>query len=388
MLPMIDPGFFKRKGRRRFFPAVLPVLFLAGSILAASGNIMVQRVDITRLPEITVYLTVLDGSGKSILGIADREIEVAIDGVAQAVSSLRSALEGGEHLAIGLVFDRSGSMKKAFAESKQAAIDFLKRMSGDDRVAVLSFDDAVRVDCELSPDRGLVEKAIQGIGLGKDTALYDAVQKGLEILDKASTKRLALVILSDGKDNRSRLKRPDVLSLAKNKSVPLFTIGLGSEIDEGSLIDLASGSGGNFFRAAGPQDLIRLYQTIAEQLRNQYVLTFSSSFGRDDAWHDLQITFREPSGEVMGASRRFLATTSPGVSREALSRFLSRPKRHSQSFSAGLGAILGFVLGILLLSLVGLIRRREPLFWPYIMGLLLAGTLLGAIVGLLAFGIR
>ena len=385
---MNDPGSFKRKGRRRFFPAVLPLFCLAGSVLAASGNIMVQRVDITRLPEITVYLTVLDGSGKSILGIADREIEVAIDGVAQAVSSLRSALEGGEHLAIGLVFDRSGSMKKAFAESKQAAIDFLKRMSGDDRVAVLSFDDAVRVDCELSPDRGLVEKAIQGIGLGKDTALYDAVQKGLEILDKASTKRLALVILSDGKDNRSRLKRPDVLSLAKNKSVPLFTIGLGSEIDEGSLIDLASGSGGNFFRAAGPQDLIRLYQTIAEQIRNQYVLTFSSSFGRDDAWHDLQITFREPSGEVMGASRRFLATTSPGVSREALSRFLSRPKRHSQSFSAGLGAILGFVLGILLLSLVGLIRRREPLFWPYIMGLLLAGTLLGAIVGLLAFGIR
>jgi VWFA-related protein len=349
---------------------------------------MVQRVDITRLPEITVYLTVLDGSGKSILGIADRDIEVTIDGVDQAVSSLRSALEGGEHLAIGLVFDRSGSMKKAFDEAKQAAIDFLKRMSGDDRVAVLSFDDAVRVDCELSPDRGLVENAIQGIGLGKDTALYDAVQKGLEILDKASTKRLALVILSDGKDNRSRLKRPDVLSLAKNKSVPLFTIGLGSEIDEGSLIDLASGSGGNFFRAAGPQDLIRLYQTIAEQLRNQYILTFSSSFGRDDAWHDLQITFREPSGGVMGASRRFLATTGPGVSREVLSRFLSRPKRHSQSFSAGLGAILGFVLGILLLTLVGLSRRREPLFWPYIMGLLLAGTLLGAIVGLLAFGIR
>jgi len=52
-------------------------------------------VDITRLPEIAVYLTVLDDSGKSMLGIADDEIEVTIDGVAQAVSSLRSALEGG-----------------------------------------------------------------------------------------------------------------------------------------------------------------------------------------------------------------------------------------------------------------------------------------------------
>jgi Ca-activated chloride channel family protein len=349
---------------------------------------MVQRVDITRLPEITVYLTVLDDSGKSILGIADQEIEVTIDGVAQTVSSLRSALEGGEYLAVGLIFDRSGSMKKALDETKQAAVNFLKRMSADDWVAVVSFDDMVRVDCELSADRGLIENAIKGIGLGKNTALYDAVQKGLEILGKASTKRLALVILSDGKDNRSRLKRPDVLSLAKDKSVPLFTIGLGSEVEESCLADLASGTGGYFFRAAGPQDLIRLYQTIAEQLQNQYALTFSSSFGRDEAWHDLQLMFKDPAGTTESWSQKFLATTSPGVSRGALSRFLSKPGRHSQSFSAGLGALLGFSLGILLLLLVGLTRRREHLFWPHVLGLLLAGTLLGAIVGLLAFGIR
>jgi VWFA-related protein len=349
---------------------------------------MVQRVDITRLPEITVYLTVLDDSGKSILGIAESEMEVTIDGVAQTVSSLRSALAGGEYLAVGLAFDRSGSMKTALAEAKQAAVDFLKRMSGNDQVAVVSFDDKVRVDCELSSDRGLVESAIKGIGLGKDTALYDAVQKGLEILGKASTKRLALVILSDGKDNRSRLGRPDVLSLAKDKSVPLFTVGLGSPIDESCLTDLATGTGGNFFRAAGPQDLIRLYQTIAEQLQNQYVLILSSSFGRDEAWHDLQLTYRDPSGSAMGTSQKFLATTSPGVSRGALTRFLNMPARRSQASFAGLGALLGFALGILLLLLVGLIKRREPLFWPHILGLLLAGTLLGAIVGLLAFSLR
>ncbi|MBP1768233.1 MAG: hypothetical protein H6P98_2348 [Candidatus Aminicenantes bacterium] len=385
---MIDLGFLRLKGIRRFFLAVLPILLSPGSILASTGNLTIQRVDITKLPEITVYLSVLDDAGKSILGIAAHEIELTIDGAVQVVSSVRSALEGGENMAVGLVFDRSGSMKTALAEAKQAALDFLGRMSAGDQAAVVSFDDTVRVDSELSADLGLADAAVRGIDLGKDTALYDAVDKGLEILGRTSMRRLALIILSDGKDNRSRLKRPEVLAAAKERSVPLFTIGLGSGVDESSLIDLASGSGGSFFRAAGPRDLIRLYQTIADQLRNQYILTFALSSGRDDAWHDLRLVFKAPSGEAMSAGQRFLATTSPGVSREALGRFLGRPKRHSQAFWAGLGAILGLCFGALLLLLIGLVRRPERLFWPYVVGLLLAGTLLGAIVGLLAHELR
>lgn len=383
---MIDPGSSKPKKSRLFLSAVFPFLLASGSVLASPGSLTIQRVDLTRLPEITVYLSILDDAGKSVLGIAPQEIEVTIDGTAQTVSSVRSALEGGEGMAVGLVFDRSGSMKTALEEAKQAVLDFLGRMSAGDLAAVVSFDDKVRVDSDLTADRGLAEAAIRGIGLGKDTALYDAIEKGMEILGRASTKRPALIILSDGKDNRSRLNRSDVLAMAKEKSVPLFTIGLGSGVDEGSLIALSSGSGGNFFRAAGPRDLIRLYQAIADQLRNQYILTFSLSSGRDDAWHDLRLVFKAPSGEDMGAEQKFLATTSPGVSREALSRFLDRPKRLSRSFTAGIGAIIGFSFGAILLLLVGLVRRRERLFRPYVVGLLAAGTLLGAIVGLLAFG--
>ena len=384
---MIDPGFSRPNGLRRFLRAALLILLWTGSASAAPASLTIQRIDITRLPEITVYLSVLDDAGKSILGIAAQEIELTIDGTVQTVSSVRSALEGGESLAVGLVFDRSGSMKSALAEAKQAAVDFLGRMSAGDQAAVISFDDTVRVDLGLSADLELAEAAVQGIGLGKDTALYDAVNKGLDILGRASTKRLALIILSDGKDNRSRLKRPEVLALAKQKAVPVFTIGLGPGIDETSLTDLASGSGGSFFRAAGPRDLIRLYQTIADQLRNQYLLTFSLSSGRDDAWHDLRLVFKAPSGEMMSAGQRFLATTSPGVSREALSRYLGRPKRHGLAFSAGIGAIMGFSLAVVLLFLAGLVRRRARLFRPYIAGLLLAGTILGALVGLLALGL-
>ncbi|MGB7296193.1 MAG: VWA domain-containing protein [Candidatus Aminicenantales bacterium] len=363
-------------------------LCLALPLLPAPGRILVQRLDVSSLPVITVFLTILDDADKGILGIAGEEVEVRIDGAAQTVSSLRSALEGGEYLAVVLAFDRSGSMRKALEETKQAALNFLKRMSADDRVAVVSFDDTVRVDSDLSVDRDVIENAIKGIDLGRDTVLYEAIRKGLEILEKDVTPRKALIMLSDGKDTRSKLSRSEVLSLARDKAVPLFTIGLGSGIDEVCLTELSSGTGGTFLRAAGPQDLLRLYQIIAEQLRNQYILTFSSSFGRDEVWHELELSFRDPTGTTAVWSRRFLATTNPGVSRGALSRYLGGPERHGLAIAGGLGALAGFCLALFIMLVIRLARRNEHFFWPYLFGLALAGTVLGAIAGLLAFGIR
>jgi VWFA-related protein len=388
MARLFAPAQKRRLKRGLFWMTALLSLSSTIPLYSAPGRIMVQRMDISALPEIIVYFTVLDDAEKAILGISSEEIEVRIDGISQAVSSLRSALEGDESLAVVLAFDRSGSMKNALEETKRAASDFLERMSAGDRVAVVSFDDAVRVDCDLSSDQSLVKNAIDGIDLGRDTALYEAIRKGLEILEGASTRRQALVILSDGKDTKSKLKRSEVLSLAKDKAVPIFTIGLGTEVDETCLIELASGTGGSFFPAARPQDLLRLYQTIAEQLRNQYILTFRSSFGQDDSWHDLELSFNDPAGKTAGWRQKFLATTSPGVSRGALSRHLGARDRDDLFVAAGLGALAGFCLGLFLFLLIRLTRGRDRLFWPLILGLVLTCTILGAIVGLLVFGIK
>jgi VWFA-related protein len=241
MARLFAPAQKRRLKRGLFWMTALLSLSSTIPLYSAPGRIMVQRMDISALPEIIVYFTVLDDAEKAILGISSEEIEVRIDGISQAVSSLRSALEGDESLAVVLAFDRSGSMKNALEETKRAASDFLERMSAGDRVAVVSFDDAVRVDCDLSSDQSLVKNAIDGIDLGRDTALYEAIRKGLEILEGASTRRQALVILSDGKDTKSKLKRSEVLSLAKDKAVPIFTIGLGTEVDETCLIELTAG---------------------------------------------------------------------------------------------------------------------------------------------------
>lgn len=357
--------------------------WMARPLFPVQRKISIQRVDLTGLPQISVYFTLTDASDRSVLGISEAELDLSIDDTAQKILSLQSALEGGEFLAVALVIDRSGSMKKSMPQTKEAAVNFVKRMSEGDRIALVTFDDHVRVNADFSYDKSLIGKSINDINLGKDTALYDGVGKSLELLEKMETKRQAVIVLSDGKDNRSQATKENILAEAKKRNISLFTIGLGGDIEEDSLADLAGGTGGTFFKAAEPGDLLLLYQTIADQLNNQYKLVFSSTCGRDDSWHALQIAYRDPSGEEFKASRTFLATTSPGVARGTLSKAQQKGEQRQMALAGGIGALLGFVFALLILVVIKLARPETEFRILYIAGTILTAILLGGILGFL-----
>ena len=120
-----------------------------------------------------------------------------MDDAPQKISSLKSALEGGEYLAIALLFDRSGSMKKALEQTKEAGLAFLKRMSEEDQIAVISFDDTVRVDDNFSKDRALLENAIYYEEVGSIQAAISCYERFLRM---APNHKLA-------QDTRKRLAR-------------------------------------------------------------------------------------------------------------------------------------------------------------------------------------
>ena len=221
----------------------------------------------------------MDETGSSIPGLTENELTIAIDGKEQPISSLTSAFEGGVYLSVALLFDRSGSMKDAIDESKKAGLAFLKGMSGEDRIAVISFDHEVEVNSIFKKDREMSAQAIENISLGGDTALYDAIQKAFVLLDKETTPRQACVILSDGKDTKSRLQRDELLEELKNKNVPIFAINLDTEGDENNLKDLAQKTGGNYFEAATPNELLFLYKVIADQLNFCYDASLPYTIG-------------------------------------------------------------------------------------------------------------
>jgi VWFA-related protein len=354
------------------------------AVPATPVQVSLQRLDVSRLPDIDLYFTVADESGKSVIGLTDREIAVLCDGAVQPVVSLQSAIRGGESLAAVLLFDRSGSMKTAVDRAKDAAAGFIRRLSVDDQIAVVSFDQTIKVDLPLTTDKAAGEAAVRAILPGENTALFDAVREGLLQTGGAATKRLALIILSDGMDTRSRATLEEAAAEAKAQGVAVFSIGLGDKVDAAKLEALAAATGGRYFAASRAEDLLILYQTIGEQLQNQYRLTFRPAFGRDEAWHQLEIRFTPPGGGISASAKRdFIASIGPGISRKTVGGFERKLAERDLVLWGGIGAAFGALLGLLLGVLLKALRPDLRLRISAFLGLLLLCALLGGLVGVI-----
>jgi Ca-activated chloride channel family protein len=163
---------------------------------------------------------------------------------------------------ISFVFDRSGSMAgDPLRQAKQGALDFLEQLDGRDRVSLLMFNDKVPDATEpllLGSARGELNQTVSGTFADGGTALYDAVAKAhdkLAELAKQNSKRTyAVVVLTDGKDEHSKLDFPGVKAIVKQPvevseaSVRLFTIAYGPGADAKLLADLAESGGGASFK--------------------------------------------------------------------------------------------------------------------------------------------
>lgn len=177
---------------------------------------------------------------------------------------------------IAFVFDRSGSMAgEPLKQAKQGALDFLAQLDGRDRVSLLLFNDQVPAPTEpllLSEARDRLKETVSGTFADGGTALYDAVAKAhekLAELAKQNPKRTyALVVLSDGKDEHSKLQVAQIKDLVKQPTelseagVRLFTIAYGAGADTQLLGELSESGGGATFK--GDASSIRqVYRDLA-----------------------------------------------------------------------------------------------------------------------------
>jgi len=348
---------------------------------APDRAVTLQRVDVTRLPAIDVCLTVTDGDGIPVRGLTARDVSVSIDGTPQRIDSMATAVSRGATLAVALLFDRSGSVKAAQEAIKDAAVEFLRTLGPDDQLAVISFDDKVSIDGPLSTDRAALEAAVRGISIGRNTALYDALQAALGVLKGARARRHAIVVLSDGKDTSSTAKAADVLAAAQKQGVPVFTIAINDAVDAGVLGRIAHDTGGDALAASKPDEVRRLYQTIGSRLVNQYLLTITSTFGEDGAWRRLSVSV--PGGTTAApaaAERQFIATTGLGVSREVISAAEQRAEQQGWAIGAAIGAGAGMAAGLLLVLLVRVARPRAALRPLLVVAVVVLTGLVGGIV--------
>ncbi len=253
----------------------------------ASPQIRITQVDNSKFPQVTVYVSVMDASGAPV-GVDPSTIQISENG--QAMKSISAngtgQAKGPGQLTTLLVIDVSGSMATAnkLVAAKSAAKAYVDQMRPGDQAGVVAFDTKVNVVQAITSDQQALTKAIDSLQPGSDTAMFDALVNAEQLLVNVSGRK-AIVVLTDGMDNRSKVKENDVIKTIGPSGLTISTIGLGNPqdagnlkgIDEASLKSLAQQAGGIYSFAPDPSTLASVYQQYGSALQSEYALTYTSA---------------------------------------------------------------------------------------------------------------
>ncbi len=208
-------------------------------------------------------------------------------------------------VSLGVIFDTSGSMSSKIGRAREAVVEFLKTANPEDEFFMIAFSDEPQ---QLSDFTNSVED-IQGrllytVPKGR-TALLDAIYLGIEKMRQAKYQKKALLIISDGGDNRSRYTEGEIRNLVKEADVLIYAIGIydnyfpteEERLGPQLLDDIAQITGGRAFTVENPNDLEDVAKKIGIELRNQYVLGYRpKNFAHDGKWHKVNVKLVLPKG--------------------------------------------------------------------------------------------
>ena len=210
-----------------------------------------------------------------------------------------------------LLMDVSGSMAgEPIKQTKDAAKGLVQQLAPNDRVAVMSFADTVKLVQDFTTERGQVSAAIDGLVAKGNTALYDATAAAAFKAGTSGSSRRAIILLSDGAQDGVKVKttRDQALAAATNAGVSFFAIGEGKDIDRAYLTQLATASKGRYLEAPKLTDLSGLFASIGQLLTSQFIVTFDGSAAAGGADTPITITL-----DVGGTKATAHATFKPGA---------------------------------------------------------------------------
>ena len=246
-------------------------------------------------------VTALDSGGKPVEGLKEADFEVSEDGVKQTVSFF--ARQRDLPIRLGLVIDTSGSMEKTLPEVQRVVVGFLRNLLRPrDRAFVEAFNDRAALLEGFSADFGALERAMIALRADGETALYDATVYALFQFSGVRGRK-AMIILTDGDDNASRMDFDKTLDYAKRSGVTIYTVGIDLPITKvgirSHLTRLARTTGGEAFFLARGVALEPVYERINRELRSQYLLAYTStSEAAVDVFRKVSVKVKRPKIEV------------------------------------------------------------------------------------------
>jgi Ca-activated chloride channel family protein len=269
--------------------------------------------DVTR---VNMLFTVSDKKGRFVTNLTKDDFEITEAKKLQNI--IEFTAESDLPLRIAVLIDSSNSIRDRFRFQQEAATDFINTVirPRQDMGMVVSFDSSVELVADLTDDTAALGRAIRSLRPGGGTALYDAIYfacKEKLMGDQPRDKyRRAIVILSDGEDNDSRMSRDQALEMAQKADVVIYSIStnitrIPTDGDK-VLRYFAEETGGLAFFPFKSQDMAQSFENIANELRHQYNVFYRPEpLKADGLYHSVDIKVKNRKDLAVRARRGYYA---------------------------------------------------------------------------------
>ena len=276
-----------------------------------------------------VLVRVTDINNRAVPNLQAKDFEVSESGKSREILSVEPTTAP---FNLVLLLDISGSVENYVDFIRKAARNFVNTVSPNDKIAIIIFNEDVKTLSTFTTDKGKLSESLDTFDAGGGTAYYDALAYTLaETLRPLKGDRTAVVVLSDGDDNRSFLPFDSLLDSLRESGalvyplyVPSGLIAASAGSNSAVSIDplrtrymalttkaqseggkLAQASGGVYYPIKQLSELQKAYDDIVLQLRTAYSVTFRSDVAdvrTDRASPNLKVkTKRENSFVKLGS---------------------------------------------------------------------------------------
>jgi len=261
----------------------------------------------TRLVQIPVSVTTKDG--KMLENLPQSSFQIYEDNVLQDISLFKHE---DVPLSLGLVIDNSGSMRNKRQRVNSAALTFVRESNMDDETFIVDFDDEAILRQQFTGSMADLVDALSDINTQGETAMRDAIYVSLDYMKKGSRDKKALLVISDGEDNKSKYGiNPLLEHIRASKDVAIYAIGLLEENDDRGgffgkspakkareeLEKIAEMTGGEAYFPKTIDEVAGICRKIARDLRNQYTIGYSPKNTKNDGGdRAIRVSVTPPQG--------------------------------------------------------------------------------------------
>jgi len=251
---------------------------------------------------VLVPVTITDPMNRLVTGLEKENFVLLDNGEKQAIQHFSSE---DAPISLGVIFDMSGSMSNKIEKARDAVVEFFKTANPEDEFFLVAFNDKPTLLCDFTTSVEQVQGQLVYAAPKGRTALLDAIYLGMAKMREGKHQKKALLIISDGGDNRSRYTENEIKSMVKEADVQIYAIGLfdsSPRSDEERfgpqlLAEVTDVTGGRTFTVDNPNELADVATKIGVELRNQYILGYRPTrASHDGKWRKLKVKLNTPKG--------------------------------------------------------------------------------------------